>query len=332
MVPPVQKPEADIEVPVAEDPHVSHFIRYLRNERNASEHTINAYLGDIGQFARLCGISVGKRGAAWDKADRFSARRFVVEFQKLGCQPSTTGRKLAGLRSFYRFLVREDVVDDNPFAGVRAPKRRRNLPDVLSVQEVERLLAAPLAALKAEQDEAKPADARKTYAALRNTAILELLYSSGARVSEVVGLVERDVDMLSGVMKLRGKGKKERIAPIGDPACRALKHMLDAAQAIWPPQGKTGAAPVFRNLRGAVLSRRSVERMMKTCLAQANLNGEMSPHGLRHSFATHMLDAGADLRSVQELLGHASLSTTQIYTHVSVERLKQVYEEAHPRA
>jgi integrase/recombinase XerC len=172
----------------------------------------------------------------------------------------------------------------------------------------------------------------REYAAWRDAAILETLYSTGARVSEVAGIVESDIDFLGGVVRVRGKGKKERMCPLGNPACRALKRMLASGHALWPLPARTRNAPVFKNLDGGKITPRSIERMMKKCLIEANLNANFSPHALRHSFATHMLDAGADLRSVQELLGHASMSTTQIYTHVTVEHLKRVYEEAHPRA
>jgi integrase/recombinase XerC len=157
-----------------------------------------------------------------------------------------------------------------------------------------------------------------------------MLYSTGARVSEVAGLLESDIDILSGVIKVRGKGKKERLAPLGGPASRALSAMLRKAEEIWPGKGRSKA--VFLNVRGERLTTRSIERIMKKYLVAAGLNQNLSPHALRHSFATHMLDAGADLRSVQELLGHSSLSTTQIYTHITIDRLKKVYEEAHPRA
>ena len=268
----------------------------------------------------------------WADVDRFAARRFLVQFQKLGRDPATTGRKLASLRSFYKFLEREDHTDLSPFSGLRAPRKAGKLPKVMSVQQVESLLEAP-ASLLAAMSSGQRMEKTREYMAARDTAILELLYSTGARVSEVAGIDERDLDLLSGVVTVRGKGKKERVCPIGGPAFRAIRNAQRLARSTWPELRATRREkPLFLNRMGGALTTRSIERMMKKYLAQAGLDPELSPHSLRHSFATHMLDAGADLRSVQELLGHASISTTQIYTHVTVERLRKVYAEAHPRA
>jgi integrase/recombinase XerC len=317
-------------VNVSQDNNVRHFVQYLENERNASAHTISAYLADIGQFAGSALDALPSGENPWRSVDRFKARKFLVRFQKMGASPATTGRKLSSLRSFYRFLQREEVVKSNPFLGLRAPKPVRNLPEVLSVSEVERLLEAPRTVLK-HMLKGRPPDAVQDYAARRDTAILEVLYSTGARVSELTGLDTNDIDLLSGLVKVRGKGKKERLCALGRPACTALRAMQEAADSLWLGAGRK-QAPAFRNVKGGRLTTRSVERLMKRYLATAGLGTHVSPHALRHSFATHMLDAGADLRSVQEMLGHASLSTTQIYTHVTVERLKRVYEDTHPRA
>ncbi|MFO7870091.1 MAG: tyrosine recombinase XerC [Kiritimatiellia bacterium] len=331
----MKEPEA-VRVSLEKDPTAAHFFRYLENERNASRHTLAGYKIDIAQFVEFEWGADRPPPFPWDEPDRFSARRFLVQFQKTGAEPATTGRKLASLRSFYKFLEREEYVSRSPFAGLRAPKRKRDLPHVLSVREVARLLEAP-AGTKARPASGKKqtgGDARLSeYAALRDGALLELLYSTGARVGEITGLREKDVDLLSGIVKVRGKGSKERLCPIGRPAFKALKKAMDKADEIWPSgQTKNKEQRVFRNLHGGPLTARSIERMMKKYLIAAGLDGRFSPHALRHSFATHMLDAGADLRSVQELLGHASLSTTQIYTHVTVERLKEVYDASHPRA
>jgi integrase/recombinase XerC len=316
--------------PVSVDPALACFRRYLEHERNASAHTVTNYFRDIAQFITVNWEADGGPPYPWRAVDRFAARRFLVSFQKAGCRPATTARKLASLRAFYRFQIREELADINPFGGLRAPKRGRDLPDVLSVAEVERLLASPARCARraAETGKRKPDDATD-YTMRRDTALLETLYSTGGRVSEVSGMREADLDLLSGVVRVRGKGRKERLCPLGGPACRALRSLLEAGHARF---GGGREAPVFRNLSGGPLTPRSVERMMKRYLAEAGLAAQFSPHALRHSFATHLLDNGADLRSVQELLGHASLSTTQIYTHVSVERLKKVYDEAHPRA
>jgi integrase/recombinase XerC len=319
---------------VSGDPQVSGFVRYLEGERNASRHTTGGYLLDICQFAGFLWGVDAPPPYNWGDADRFAARKFLVAFQRSGVRPATTARKLASLRSFYRFLEREEAVAASPFAGLRAPKRTRGLPRILSIAEVQRLLAAPLKVIeRARAACAQDPDDLREYAALRDTAVLEVLYSTGARVGEIAGAREKDVDLVSGVMKVRGKGRKERLCPLGRPACAALRAAFDKAAEVWPRgAGQRGSRAVCLNLKGAPLTTRSIERLMKRYLAEAGLDAGLTPHTLRHSFATHMLDAGADLRSVQELLGHASLSTTQIYTHISMERLKQVYEETHPRS
>ena len=317
------------------DPCVERFICYLRAERDASPHTISGYLLDIRQFAEHVWGVDSHPPYTWKRADRYAARKFLVGFQRAEMAPATTGRKVSSLRSFFRFLVREDCVSVNPFSGLLVPKRGRKLPRVLSVNEVGRLLQAPEEQLRKELKTArKPGDqAWAEYACARDTAILELLYSTGMRVGELASLDDGQVDYLSGVVKVRGKGKKERLCPFGRPAHRALRAAVERRDLFRAAPGKKGGAPaLFLNRQGGRLTTRSVERLLKKYLASAGLHEGVSPHTLRHSFATHMLDAGADLRSVQELLGHASLSTTQIYTHVSVERLKEVYEQAHPRA
>jgi len=311
-------------------------VRYLELERNASPHTVAGYLQDLRQFAAFVWEDAPPP-YDWTTVDRFHARRFLMVFQKSGSAPTTTGRKLASLRSFFRHLQREDRVTANPFTGLHGPKQPRQLPDVLSVEEIDRLLAAPMRIYEREiktggkPDGRSGGEALQRYFALRDQALLEVLYSTGARVSEAAGMTLKALDLLSGVVVVRGKGKKERLCPLGNPASQALREALQAAEEIWPVAGKS-AVPLFRNKRGEPLTPRSIERMMKVMLPEAGLSAEFSPHALRHSFATHLLDAGADLRCVQELLGHASLSTTQIYTHVSIERLKKVYQDAHPRA
>ena len=314
---------------IVNDEGVAHFVSYLEHERNASPHTISNYVRDIGQFARFAWEG-NSCPYPWKACDTLMARRFLVGFQRDGSRPTTTARKLSSLRSFYRFLLREELVEINPFSGLRGPKRGRDLPEVMSVEDVGRLLEAPAEILTRASDSGKAIKQAEAYGAARDTAILELTYSTGARVAEVVGLNVPDVDLLSGVAKVRGKGRKERLCPIGAPALRALQFMLELSDGLWTSASRRGQ--VFRNLQGDRITTRSVERMMKKYLAFANLDHRFSPHALRHSFATHLLDAGADLRSVQELLGHASLSTTQIYTHVSIDRLRKVYEKAHPHA
>lgn len=319
---------------VQEDSRVADFVQYLTVERDASPHTVSNYLVDIAQFVYSTWGDEAKIPLPWKRCDRFTGRRFLVELQKAGSQPTTTARKLSSLRSFYRFLEREDVVEVNPFAGLPAPKRPRTLPVVLTVDEVVRLLEAPLAEWNREKDSI-PAKNKpfRVYAAHRDAAIFELLYSSGARISEIVSLCDPDADFLSGTVRVLGKGRKPRLCPIGAPASARVRQSVELRDELWPPgKGRAARGPLFRNTHGRALTSRSVERMMKRYLLAAGLNPNATPHTLRHSFATHMLDKGADLRSVQELLGHSSLSTTQIYTHVSIEKMKEIYEETHPRA
>lgn len=309
------------------------FTAYMRAERDASDHTVSNYLMDIRQFAELHwgeGVSPPFR---WKEVDRFGARGFLVHQQKCEREPTTARRKLSSLRSFFKFMLREDMVKGNPFTGLVLPKLTRRLPQMLSVKEIEKLLNAPFVT-QIEEDAGTPGRKAWTlYARDRDAAILELLYSTGARLSEIANLKEDQIDQLSGVIIVRGKGKKERMCPLGTPALKAMRRALDARDAVWGTLGKSGRPPaIFLNKLGGRLTPRSIERMMKKYLLAAGLNPDLSPHTLRHSFATHLLDAGADLRSVQELLGHANLSTTQIYTHITVERLREVYDKAHPKA
>ncbi|MBP7275535.1 MAG: tyrosine-type recombinase/integrase [Kiritimatiellae bacterium] len=317
------------------DPAVDGFCRFLEGERNASPLTLRNYLVDLGQFVSLTWGERTPPPWKWDACDRYAARRFLVRFQKAGCAPATTGRKRASLRTFYRYLLREGAARENPFAAAAAPRQPRRLPQVLSPAEVLRLLDAPTQAPIPGSEPSPPASGGRRrawadYAALRDTAILELLYSAGMRVGECAALTEDALDLLSGSVRVRGKGRKERLCLLGRPALRALRAAMDAR----PPGWGTGGArrPLFLSRVGQRLTARSIERMFAAMARRAGLPEGISPHTLRHSFATHLLNNGADLRSVQELLGHASLSTTQLYTHVSIERMREVYERAHPKA
>ncbi len=308
------------------DPSLADFLHYLEGEKNASPHTLENYARDIRQFAgwRWPG---GETPPPWNGVARADARAWLVELQKSGVRPATTGRKLSSLRSFFRFLVREGGAEENPFAALPRPRKERRLPEILGPAEVLRLLEAP-----AGRQGEKP-EVFERYAVARDTAILEVLYSSGIRISELSGLREERVDLLGGVLRVLGKGRKERLCPLGGPAIAALRDALEAREEFLAHLGARRRPPaLFLNKHGGALSNRSIQRMMKTMLTAAGLPPDLSPHALRHSFATHLLDAGADLRSVQELLGHSSLSTTQIYTHVSIGRMKEVYRRAHPRA
>lgn len=310
------------------DPDLEAFTAYLRGEKDASPHTLENYTRDILQFAAH---QWPDRPApfAWGGVRKIQARSFLVAVQKSGARPATTSRKLSSLRSFYTFLLREGQVGANPFSGLPQPKRSRDLPRILSPAEVGRLLDTPKRLL----EESGASEMFPRYQAARDTAILEVLYSSGIRISELTGLREDKVDLISGMVRVLGKGRKERVCPLGAPAVDALEEALELRDLFRMSLGMSGSEPaLFLNKNGTSLSHRSIQRMMKRMLSAANLPGDLYPHALRHSFATHLLDAGADLRSVQELLGHSSLSTTQIYTHVSIERMKEVYGKAHPRA
>jgi integrase/recombinase XerC len=314
------------------DKLMTEFIAYLRNERQASEHTASNYGIDIRQFADFATkADPEKTDVDWKSADVYKARGFIIQLQNQKLGKASILRKVSSLRSFYRFLVREGALELNPFVGIKAPKKDKKLPKFLSVQEVGRLLDGPSIYWGAAVENGTAPDADSAnFANSRDTAILEVIYSGGLRISEAIGLNLSDVDLLSDVMKVRGKGKKERLCGLGGPAVGALKKYVEARKARTDDRRPT--APLFVNKDGERLTPRSFQRFLKVYLATAGLPRDMTPHKLRHSFATHLLDAGADLRSVQELLGHASLSTTQIYTHITAERLRSVYIKAHPRA
>lgn len=304
------------------------FLAYLSNERQASIHTINAYRRDIGQFADLM---LDGLPAEWSSVDIYTARLFILELNKLELSKTSILRKISSLRGLYRFLVREQFVKNNPFVGLNSPKKGKPLPKYMSVEEVERLLEAPATYWRDALDKgyAKTADSAEL-AEKRDSAILEVIYSGGLRISEAVGLNMGDIDLIADTMKVRGKGKKERICALGRPAVEALRKYLRLREIITANQRHS--APLFLNRHNTRLTARSFQRNFKKYLSTASLPADMTPHKLRHSFATHLLDAGADLRSVQEMLGHENLGTTQIYTHISAERLKRAYAKAHPRA
>ena len=316
----------------AADPEVLRFIQYLRVERNASDHTVSGYVQDLGQLAAFVWPAAAvKPPFGWPSLGREQARAFLVAFHRGGWSPTTTRRKLSSGRAFFRYLLREGRVAVNPFAGLRGPRMGRRLPTVLSVQEVAALLASPLKALEDKRARRGEVSAQAVYAACRDAAIFEVLYSTGCRVSEIAALTWGGIRFEQGTTVVEGKGRKQRLCVLGEPACEALKNLRTLAGSLWP--GADGArARLFLNLRGGPLTTRSIELQMKVWLRASGLPPELTPHKLRHSFATHLLDAGADLRSVQHMLGHSSLSTTQIYTHVSVARLKEEYGKAHPRA
>ena len=314
------------------DPALTGFLTYLRAERNASEHTLESYRMDIEQFCKMI-LDQDASAAAinWDDVSVHDARSFVVSLQNDELTKTSIIRKMSAMRSFYRYMLRENTVSVNPFAGLTSPKRGKLLPKYMTVAEVSRLLDAPAQYWQAANgQQLTKSDAHAQLSISRDSAILEVIYSGGLRISEAIGLNLGSVDLIGGVMLVRGKGKKERICALGGPANRALRSYLKV-RAVWNPDTRK-EAPLFVNQDGDRITPRSFQRNFKLYLEQAGLPADLTPHKLRHSFATHLLDAGADLRSVQELLGHANLSTTQIYTHISSERMKAVYAKAHPRA
>ena len=296
-------------------PQIGQFLQYLRVERGASPHTLKGYREDLHALAEYLADGEGQTPAP-GTISTSELRGFLSALHDAGYAKASISRRLASVRSFLRFGQREGWAKSNPAKALRNPRKSQKLPHFLTTDEVGKLLDAPKGT---------------TLAALRDRAILETLYSAGLRVSELVGLADGDLDFPAGIVRVRGKGKRERLAPIGSYASRALKHWLEVRKLS--PREKTGReAPVFTNKFGTRLTTRSVARMLEKYLQETGLDQRTSPHTLRHSFATHLLDRGADIRSVQELLGHKSLVTTQIYTHVSTASLKAAYEKAHPRA
>ena len=292
------------------------FLAYLEFERGLSRNTLEAYRSDLLQFGRFLAereASAVDAGAA-DVSD-FLTRLATGDAEHRPSSPATIHRKSACLRSFYRHLRREGLRESDPTATLSAPRKNRKLPHVLTRAEVERLLSQP-----------RGTDP----AALRDRALLELMYACGLRASEAIALELQDVDVDERVLRARGKGSKERIVPIGQAAARAVALYLERGRA---PLVKSSAEPaLFVNFRGARLTRQGLYKIVRRHAAAGGLADRMSPHTLRHTFATHLLAGGCDLRSVQEMLGHADVSTTQLYTHLSSERLKDVYFRAHPRA
>jgi len=307
------------------------FRTFLLAERNASERTVAGYEIDIEQFAAFQWGPESKPPFDWTSVTPENARAFLMAFARNDARATTTRRKLASMRTFFRFLSREGKVPSNPFGGLRGPKLPKPLPKVLSQDEVRRLIEAPGLELARRKAQKREVTQQETYACLRDTALFESLYSTGCRISEMVSLTWGQIRFDTGSVIVTGKGSKQRLCILGKPACKALRDLRRAAGELFQ-NGDADSTNVFLNERGLVFRPREAQRRMKTWLAAADLPTDLSPHKLRHSFATHLLDAGADLRSVQEMLGHSSLATTQIYTHVSVERLKDEYMKAHPRA
>ncbi len=294
---------------------IPRFLRYLKVERNSSDLTIKSYREDLELLYEYLCDSMG-RSPSPSELTPLDLRTYVSALHEAGYAKSSVSRRLASMRSYFRFAQREGLCESNPAKPLRNPRRERKLPHFLSGREIGKLLSAP---------------PRNEPMGLRDRAIFETLYSAGLRVSELVGINLPDLDLEDGLVRVRGKGKRERLAPLGSYAIKAirawLKKRVPAKQL-----SKEEASAVFLNKFGKRLTTRSVGRMLEKYLKITGLDTRTSPHTLRHSFATHLLDGGADIRSVQELLGHKSLVTTQIYTHVSTAGLRKAYEKAHPRA
>lgn len=306
-------------------PEIAEFTAFLAKERNDSPHTVKAYARDVAGFAEFCDRYYGGGGHwSWSGVDRLAIRGWLGALEERRLARRSAARALSALRTFYRFLASTHGTDVNPARAARTPKLERRLPAYLDRAETERLFA------EAE----RRATTDGGFRAARDLAMLELFYATGMRLSELAGLSEPDLDLVSDQVKVRGKGRKERIVPLGSHATRALRAYFGERDRLLASRAPSagGRRAVFLNARGGRLSPRGVQLVVRGLLDTLPRGRDLHVHSLRHSFASHLLDAGADLRAVQELLGHASLSTTQVYTHTSVERLKQVYHRAHPRA
>jgi integrase/recombinase XerC len=291
---------------------VTYFLEFQKTEKDASLLTIRNYQAALDKYLDWRGNAFD----CWRKETGEDFRAYLYALMKEGLKRSTIRLRFAALRSFYKYLVLRRGLAKSPVMEVQMPKSERGLPVVLNVRQMEELLEMPL---KSDAPSRGP-----QWLKYRDAAILELFYSSGLRISELLSLDVKDVDFTEEVLKVKGKGRKERMVPVGGAAMRAMQKYRQEAVVT--------NGPLFRSVRGTRITQQAVDQMLKKYLKMSGIPFGVSPHKLRHSFATHLLDAGADLRSVQELLGHASLSTTQIYTHVTKERLKKVYDEAHPRA
>jgi integrase/recombinase XerC len=302
--------------------YIDRFADYLKYQRNASAHTLRNYLSDLEQFYdHLCprDQTGNRREIDIHQIDHITIREYMAKLYRDSRKKSSIARKLATLRTFFKFLCREQVLESNPARLVSSPRQEKRLPKVISVDDVVHFIETP---------------DTETILGKRDRAIIELLYATGCRVSEVAGMNVADIDLKNQTIRVRGKGRKERFVPFGSKAKEALSAYLPERNTLLSeaPEHKRDANAVFLNYQGTRISTRSIARLIEKYVKECALAQNISPHSLRHSVATHLLSAGADLRAIQELLGHARLSTTQIYTHVSIEQLMQVYDKAHPRA
>ena len=298
--------------------HIDGFLDHMRVERSASSLTLISYRSDLTQFFSFVAdkYDTPQEEISSELFNHKSVREFLAHLQQEGLSRATMARKLAALRSFVRYLCRENVLPGNPIAAVATPKQDKKLPRFLYPVEMEMLLAAPDI---------------KSNAGKRNKAILETIYATGIRVSELVGIDLKDVDLANAIVKVEGKGKKERIVPLGRKARESLTVYINEARDSFARKASEGSNALFLNKYGKRLSARSIRNILNKYVEEIALNQKVNPHMLRHSFATHLLNNGADLRSVQELLGHVKLSTTQIYTHLTRENIKDIHNKTHPR-
>ena len=303
-------------------PDVEDYLTHLAKERDVSPNTVRAYERDLREFGDFLGRYYGTADWSWQGVDRLAMRGFLAHLAKRGLGKRSMSRALSAVRSFYRYLHRNEIVESNPARTVGAPKLDKHLPGYLDRAQIDLLFQ--MAEVRAWEGK---------FVDVRNLAILELFYSTGMRLSELQSLSRGDVDMITQQVKVRGKGRKERIVPIGDHAILAMRNYEAKRDELIRNIGRSADRNAFFLGRtGRRIGVRAVQKAVTNFLTQIDEEAGLSVHSLRHTFATHLLDAGADLRAVQELLGHSSISTTQIYTHTSIERLKQVYQKAHPRA
>lgn len=308
--------------PVVPSSEVAEYLEHLRSERDVSPNTILAYARDLSELVYFFSTYYGGNDWSWQGVDRLAIRGFLAHLTRRGLSKRSIARALSAVRGYYRFLHRNEIVDANPARAVGSPKLERYLPSYLDRAQIDLVFQAA---------EVRAWEGR--FNDVRNLAILELFYSTGMRLSELRGINRGDLDLVSQQVKVTGKGRKQRIIPVGDHASLALRNYEAKRDELTRHLGaKVDRMAFFLSAHGRRLSTRSIQLVVTKFLGQIDESAGLSTHSLRHTFATHLLDAGADLRAVQELLGHASISTTQIYTHTSVERLKQVYRKAHPRA
>ncbi len=297
------------------------FLRHIEDGRQLSQHTVQAYRRDLRDFSAFVQQRIGNDVWDWSDVDRLLLRAYLGQLSQRRFARRTIARKLSAVRSFFRFLHREEILDANPARAVRSPKLERTLPSWLTREQTERLFAL-----------AENRAAEGGFRGVRDLAVVEAFYGTGMRLSELQGLDMSDLDLVADQVKVRGKGRKERILPLGKAAVRALRRYELRRNEILGRVPGADRKAVFLSERGTRLTTRQLQNVVTGLLSKIAKEAGLSIHSLRHSFATHLLDAGADLMAVKELLGHASLSTTRIYTHTSKERLKKVYDLAHPRA